>query len=92
MLTAIASASKKVKAVRALRHPNFRWLWLSTSAQAVGRGMQFLTLGWLVLELTDSSIQLGLVIFLYGIPNLSFVLFGDDGTARISAAHHRRTS
>ena len=76
MLAAIASAPKNIKAVRALRHPNFRWLWLSTSAQAVGRGMQFLTLGWLVLELTDSSIQLGLVIFLYGIPNLSFVLFG----------------
>ena len=32
--------------------------------------MQFLVLGWLVLELTGSSIQqLGLVIFLYGIPN-----------------------
>ncbi len=84
MLAAIASASKKVQAVRALRHPNFRWLWLSTSAQAVGRGMQFLTLGWLVLELTDSSIQLGLVIFLYGIPNLSFVLFGGIIADRIN--------
>ena len=32
--------------------------------------MQFLVLGWLVLELTGSSIQqLGLVVFLYGIPN-----------------------
>ena len=38
--------------------------------------MQFLTLGWLVLELTDSSSQLGLVLFLYGIPNLTLVLFG----------------
>ena len=38
--------------------------------------MQFLILGWLVLVLTDSSSQLGLVIFLYGVPNLAFVLFG----------------
>jgi len=38
--------------------------------------MQFLILGWLVLVLTDSSSQLGLVVFLYGVPNLAFVLFG----------------
>ena len=38
--------------------------------------MQFLILGWLALHLTHSSTQLGLVIFLYGIPNLCFVMFG----------------
>ena len=38
--------------------------------------MQFLILGWLVLDLTDSSSQLGLVIFLYGIANLGLLLFG----------------
>ncbi len=38
--------------------------------------MQFFLLGWLVLELTDSSSKLGLVISLYGLPNLAFVLFG----------------
>lgn len=83
MLATFAAASKKLQAVRALRHSNFRWLWLSTSAQAVGRGMQFLTLGWLVLELTDSSSQLGLVLFLYGIPNLTLVLFGGIFADRI---------
>ena len=83
MLAAIASASKSLQAVRALRYSNFRWLWLSTSSQAVGRGMQFLTLGWLVLELTDSSSQLGLVLFLYGIPNLTLVLFGGIFADRI---------
>ena len=83
MLATFASASKKLQVIRALRHPNFRWLWLSTSAQAVGRGMQFLTLGWLVLELTDSSYQLGLVLFLYGIPNLTLVLFGGIFADRI---------
>jgi len=69
--------------MRALRHANLRWLWLSTSAQAIGRGMQFLTLGWLVLELTDSSSQLGLILFLYGIPNLTLVLFGGIFADRI---------
>ena len=39
-------------------------------------GMQFLVLGWLVLDVTGSSAQLGLVLFLYGIPNVGFMLVG----------------
>ena len=38
--------------------------------------MQFLVMGWLVLELTSSSSLLGLVIFLYGAPNFAMLLFG----------------
>ena len=38
--------------------------------------MQFLILGWLVLQLTESSSKLGLVIFLYGLPNLIVTIFG----------------
>ena len=38
--------------------------------------MQFLVLGWLSLYVPDSATQLGLVIFLYGVPNLSFVVLG----------------
>ena len=45
--------------------------------------MQFLILGWLVLELTDSSAQLGLVIALYGVPNLAMLTFGGIFADRI---------
>lgn len=38
--------------------------------------MQFFVLGWLVLELTDSASQLGLVIFLFGVPNLTLMMLG----------------
>jgi MFS family permease len=69
--------------VRALRHRNFRWFWISAAGQAVAQGMQTLILGWLVLELTSSATQLGLVVFLYGIPNLSFVMFGGIFADRI---------
>ena len=72
----IAAISRRLPAMRAMRHRNFRWYWLSTSAQASARGMQFFVLGWLVLELTDSVSQLGLVIFLYGVPNLALMLLG----------------
>ena len=63
--------------LRALRHRDFRWYWLSTALWAGAFGMQFLILGVLVLKLTDnSSTKLGLMIFVYGVPNLVFVLFG----------------
>ena len=39
-------------------------------------GMQFLILGWLALELTDSAAQLGIVIALYGVPNLAMLTVG----------------
>ena len=42
----------------------------------MAQGMQFLVLGLLVLDITGSSIQLGLVVFAYGIPNLAFALLG----------------
>ena len=38
--------------------------------------MQFLILGWMVLELTNSASLMGFMIFLYGLPTLGFVLFG----------------
>ena len=76
MFAQITAAGQRLQTLRALRHRNFRWFWISASGQLAGRGMQFLVLGWLILERTDSATQLGLVIFLYGVPNLSFVVLG----------------
>ena len=68
LLDRITAVGQKLQMVRSLRHRDFRWFWISTTAQAMARGMQFLILGWLVLALTDSATQLGLMVFLYGIP------------------------
>ncbi len=57
-----------------LRQSAFRWFWLGSSTQSVAQATQFLAIGWLVLEITGSSAQLGLVIFLYGVPNVAFLL------------------
>tara|TARA_B100001765_G_scaffold150021_1_gene96165 strand:+ start:52 stop:1326 length:1275 start_codon:yes stop_codon:yes gene_type:complete len=57
-----------------LSQSDFRWYWLSSSTQGLAIGTQFLVIGWLVLEVTESSAQLGLVIFLYGAPNVAFLL------------------
>ena len=60
----------------ALRHSNFRLFWLNGATQAMAQGIQFLILGWLVLDITGSSYQLGLVIFAFGLPNIPFALLG----------------
>ena len=62
--------------LRAMRHRNFRWFWFSGVGQTTGQGMMQLTLAWLVLELTGSITQFGLVVFAQGLPMLAFVLFG----------------
>ena len=84
LLARLKVATSPLSRLQALRYPNFRWFWLSTSGQAMAQGMQFLILGWLVLELTGSVSQLGLTIFFYGIPNLSLVLFGGIFADRIN--------
>ncbi len=76
----------KLKMFSALRNRNFRWFWLNGAAQAMAQGMQFLTVGILVLDITGSAYQLGLVIFTYGLPNVLFSLLGGviaDRTDRV---------
>lgn len=84
MITQIAAAGQRLQTFKALRQRNFRWLWFGTTAQSMGQGMQFFILVWLVLELTeDSASKAGLVIFLYGTPNMSFMVFGGIFADRI---------
>ena len=68
--------NNKFKMFRAFRYNDFRLYWLSGATQSIAQGMQFLTVGILVLELTNSSLQLGLVILTYGIPNVVFSVLG----------------
>jgi len=84
LFTQIAASGQRLQTFKALRHRNFRWLWYSSTAQSMAQGMQFLILVWLVLDLTeDSASKAGLVIFLYGIPNMSFMIFGGIFADRI---------
>ena len=68
--------SQRFQIFSALRYSNFRWFWLNGATQAMGQGMQFLILGLLVLDVSSSSYQLGLVIFAFGLPNLLFAMLG----------------
>ena len=41
------------------QYHDYRLLWTSTVVQSVGMGMEFVAMGWLVLELTDSPFMVG---------------------------------
>ena len=51
-------------------NPAFRSLWLSTVATALGQWMQSTALGWLALDISNTSSFVGVVAFAAGIPFL----------------------
>jgi MFS family permease len=59
-----------------LSQRNFRLFWFGQSISLVGSGMQSVGQAWLVLQLTHSAWQLGLVGALQALPILLFTLFG----------------
>jgi len=59
-----------------LRQRNFRLYWSGQLISLMGTSMQRIGQAWLVLELTHSPWQLGLVGALQGLPILLFSLFG----------------
>ncbi|MGE5220449.1 MAG: MFS transporter [Chloroflexota bacterium] len=59
------------RAFEALRHREYRLLWYGQVFASMGTWMDQVTRGWLIYELTDSALQLGLV---RGIQALPFLL------------------
>jgi MFS family permease len=55
-----------------LRQRDYRLLWLGQVATSMGQWMDQVTRGWLIYQLTDSALHLGLVAALRGLPLLFF--------------------
>ena len=53
-----------------LRYRNFRLLWIGTALSHTGDFMQVMAQGWLVWQLTDSALLLGIVGFCQALPRL----------------------
>ena len=64
------------RALTSLRHRNFRLFWFGQMISLTGSWMQIIGQTWLVLELTHSAFQLGLVGALQSLPVLLFSLVG----------------
>lgn len=73
--------------VRALRNEDYRLFWSGCLVSNIGTWMQNVALGWLVLELSNSSFWLGMVGFAASVPFLLFTLFGGVIADRVSKRH-----
>lgn len=80
----IPRSEGRVQAFRALRHSRYRWFLTSSLWQACAMGMQQLALSWMVLQLTGSVAQLGLVVFLQGLPGMVLMVFAGALADRIN--------
>jgi len=66
-----------------MRYPAFRWFWLGSLASV--SGFQVLRFGqfWLIFQLTDSPLQVGLVGLANGLPAIILNLFGGVAADRL---------
>ena len=60
----------RFRAFEALRHSEYRLIWYGQIFASMGTWMDQVTRGWLIYELTNSSLQLGLVSGIQAIPYL----------------------
>jgi MFS family permease len=56
--------------LRSLAHRNYRWYFAGQGISLIGTWMQQIALSWLVFQLTQSSLQLSVVLFANQIPAL----------------------
>jgi predicted MFS family arabinose efflux permease len=73
---------------RALRSPSFRLYFGGQVVSASGTFLQQTAIGWLVLELTRSPSDLGLVIAAGGVPSLLFGPWGGAVADRVDLRKH----
>src|SRR5512139_2345145 len=64
------SAMVRLRAFEALRHRDYRLLWYGQIFSSMGTWMDQVTRGWLIYELTNSTLQLGMVRGIQAIPYL----------------------
>jgi MFS family permease len=69
-LSYVISLLVRLRAFEALRHREYRLLWYSQVFASLGIWMDQVTRGWLIYQLTDSALQLGLVRGIQAIPFL----------------------
>ncbi|MCG3150692.1 MAG: Enterobactin exporter EntS [Verrucomicrobiae bacterium] len=71
-------------AFAALRHRNFRLFFAGQGISLVGTWMHSVALGWLVYEVTRSTLTLGFVSFLSALPVTIFAVVGGNLADRVS--------
>ena len=75
---------KIIGRVPALAYHDFRVLWIGVTVSYVGTWAHVVAQGWLMYELTDSPLWLGLIGLMRAIPLLTFPLIGGVVADRVS--------
>lgn len=72
----VAPAQLRISTFASLALPDYRWYWIGLLAYFSAMQMQMVVQGWLVYQITNSAVSLGLVSAALGIPILLFSMFG----------------
>jgi MFS family permease len=71
-----AGGKRILEAISALRHRNYRLYWFGQLFSVLAQNMEHVAQGWLVLELTNSPLALGLTGLAQAIPTITLTLLG----------------
>lgn len=80
----VTAAALWPRTIRSFRGRNFRIYWTGQSISAIGTWMQIVAQGWVVYNLTDSALMLGLVNFVALLPVLPISLISGVLSDRFS--------
>src|SRR6266498_6160344 len=72
----ISGRQRLLQALSALQHRNYRLYWLGQLSSVLAQNMEGIAQSWLVLELTDSPLLLGLTGLAFAIPTITLSLLG----------------
>lgn len=71
-----AGGQRIFEAISALRHRNYRLYWFGQLFSVLAQNMEHVAQGWLVLELTNSPLALGVTGLAHAIPTITLTLIG----------------
>ena len=75
----------------ALTYRNFRLIWSGLIVSNMGTWMQNVANGWLVLQLTNSPLWLGLLGFSFAVPMIIIPPFADRKSTRLNSSHIQKS-
>jgi MFS family permease len=71
-----SGSQRLLQAMSALRHRNYRLYWFGQLSSVLAQNMEGVAQGWLVLELTNSPLLLGLTGLTFAAPTIALTLLG----------------
>ncbi len=72
----VSGSERLRQALSALRHRNYRLYWFGQLSSVLAQNMEGVAQSWLVLELTDSPLLLGLTGLTFATPTIALTLLG----------------